>query len=277
MDNDSDKGKKRPKTSSSDSSAQKTPQARGYNKKEKVKTRREAKEFLKDPEEPKQTASQPQKTRQGRQPDKKKRKKKSKSISPEKTKQSNNKANMKDTENDSEKIHETSESDDKSKQDHEEQDIQNTDDGYEGKKLSTEKMKNSTETPTTSKERNHIRDLSKEFAANKAELVQKQIPQYLNQTKPPTQTSTPIMLTTQPKKPSLVSQIVEKFGGKRNETTKDEQGLENIDDTINEDNETSKDLMKIIRSEEKDEEDEIVFRGTSTEDLNDTLGIYSPL
>ena len=38
-----------------------------------------------------------------------------------------------------------------------------------------------TVTPTLNKERNHIRDLLKEFATNKTELVQKQIPQYLNQ------------------------------------------------------------------------------------------------
>ena len=161
--------------------------------------------------------------------------------------------------------------DEKSKKDHEKQNEQTHGEGNDGKKLSPEKTKNNTETPTMSKDRNHIRDLSKEFAANKSELVQKQIPQYLNQTKQPTQTSTPITTTTQTKKPSLVSQIVEKFGGKRNETTK-----EDIDDTINEENETSKNLMKIIRSEEKDEEDEIVFRGTSTADLEDTLGIYSP-
>ena len=73
MNNDMDKGKKRPNTDSSDSSAQKTPQTRGSNRKAKVTTRRDLKDFLKNSKPPENTASQPQQTR-GRKPNKKNKK-----------------------------------------------------------------------------------------------------------------------------------------------------------------------------------------------------------
>ena len=158
----------------------KDPPNEGSNRKAKVTTRTDLKDFLKNSKPPENTASQPQQTR-GRRPNKKI--KKAKSQSPEKKKPPNEKTRTKGSEKNTKKNEDTKTDD---KQENNEQDLMNntqsdmqnnpstiTENNTENHKLSPEKSKNEIVTPAEDQGTNHGRDLLKDFDANKTELVQK--------------------------------------------------------------------------------------------------------